>query len=211
MEIDPTQLNKYMYTDNFESVLDDVTIGFVPKAQSIAPQWPQTAPPVGNQDQCGCCWAYSLAKVATARYYIHTNQKQPATPQMFSVDDVINCTSFIGPTLQDPQGNPFQPCMACNGGMQLYAWYFLMNKGFQLVDASNSFDETAALQNTQNQRASCTISTVTAKPYPVHPDPTDFSKFVLNPVYDDTNPLVQVYFNILPEFDTQGQREKGPT
>lgn len=78
MEIDPTQLNKYMYTDNFESVLDDVTIGFQPSAQSIAPQWPQTAPPVGNQDQCGCCWAYSLAKVATARYYIHTNQKQPA-------------------------------------------------------------------------------------------------------------------------------------
>jgi hypothetical protein len=70
-----------------------------------------------------------------------------------------------------------------------------------MVDASNSFNETAALQTTQNQRTTCTLNNVTVKPYPMHPDPTDFSKFVLNPIYDDTNPLVQVYFNILPEFN----------
>lgn len=44
----------------------------------------------------------------------------------------------------------------------------------------------------------------------MHPDPTDFSQFKLNLQYDDTNPNVQIYFNILPEFDSSGKRTKGP-
>lgn len=38
----------------------------------ITPKWPNVSLPPGNQMCCGCCWAYSLAKTAFARYQIQT-------------------------------------------------------------------------------------------------------------------------------------------
>jgi hypothetical protein len=60
----------------------------------ITPAWPFVDLPPGNQMCCGCCWAYSLAKTAFARYWIQqtvqgNNQTSQLSGKMFSVDAVI--------------------------------------------------------------------------------------------------------------------------
>lgn len=117
---DDVAVQTVLMFDDFESVqpgrknLDTTS--------AIAAKWPFAAPPIGNQMQCGCCWAYSNAKTAAARYAIHTNQGSSTpsiTSPMASVDAVIACADQAD--LQTAQG--------CNGGIGYTAWQSMALKG----------------------------------------------------------------------------------
>ncbi len=100
---------------------------------TIPPKWPNVNLAPGNQMCCGCCWAYSLAKTAFARYCIHNSLANTGN-HMFSVDAIIACTlNQLGSGDSQPR------CEGCNGGDIYSGWDILENHPFQLVNAKFAF------------------------------------------------------------------------
>ena len=128
--------NQFGASKQFEAITDN-TVFRLDDGTFIPAKWKNVNLTPGNQMCCGCCWAYSCAKVAFARYCIHTGFDNTTANKMFSVDMIIAC-------LLDPSLN--SNCNGCQGGDMYSAWYTLtQNKiPFVMCDVDKCFQASNA-------------------------------------------------------------------
>jgi len=119
--------------DEFYAAMGNDTI---PDEFDARTKWAGLIHPIGDQQQCGSCWAFSAAEVLSDRVAIATGKRSP----VLSAEDMVSCDG----------GD-----MGCSGGQLPKAWEYLTNTG---IVTDSCFPYTAGAGNAPKCQAKCVDS-----------------------------------------------------